>query len=143
MKTFILGLVLLVTMFATGCNKKELDIQRKFPFTLTMRALPFKIKKYFPVDVRLRIVRERIYTGTKYKLIFTPLEGTGELTDQEGNFINPNQPFDLKEDIFTLSYRSYSDTEHIFDITIVDNFGQQQKIRAKLLNDDSVDQVKR
>lgn len=142
MKAILVMLVVMVTTLSSGCNQNELEIQRAFPFTVSMRPLPFKIKKYRSVEIRLKIDRERIYTGTKFKLQYKQLVGQGMLRDENGAEILPERYFDLKHMSFALTYWSYSDTEHIMDFFVVDNFGQERKVRAKLLNDDSSEEVK-
>lgn len=142
MKNLLLVMVALIVFVATGCNKNELDIEKGFDFSLSMRPLPFKLRKYSSTDVRIRINRDGFYQGTKYKVSFVQFTGNGTLANEEGALLVQNGTYELSSDIFTLKYTSYGDTEHFLEVTVSDNFGRVKKQKVKMLNDDSVDQNK-
>lgn len=137
-------LVVMTVFIAMGCNKNELSIFKEesgravevitgYDFTIAMRPLPERIRKYFSVDIQLRIVPEGIEPSTKYTISFIQLEGNGTLEDEAGNYLSQNISYDLKNKNFTLKYTSYSDTDHYFMLTIKDNFGNVRKQRIKLM----------
>lgn len=153
MRNLLLGLLAIFTIIVSGCNKNELSIfkpenteqetvRNGYDFALNLRPVPEYVRKYFSVDIELRIVPEGIEPTTKYTISFIQLEGNGTLEDEDGNYLSQNISYDLKNKNFTLKYTSYSDTEHYFMVTIKDNFGNVRKQRIKLLNYDSVDWAK-
>lgn len=153
MKNLLLGLLAIFTMIVSGCNKNELNIFKEesgraaevitgYDFDLAMRPLPASIRKYFSVDIQLRIIPQGIEASTKYTISFIQLEGNGTLEDEEGNYLSQNIFYDLKNKSFTLKYTSYSDTDHYFVLTIKDNFGNVIKQRIKLMPDIEIPQAK-
>lgn len=153
MKNLLLGLLAIFTMIVGGCNKNELSIFKEesgraveaitgYDFAITMRPLPVSIRKYFSVDIQMRIVPEGIEPSTKYTVSFIQLEGYGTLEDEEGNYLSQNISYDLKSKNFTLKYTSYGETEHYFVLTIKDNFGNVRKQRIKLMPDIEIPQAK-
>ena len=153
MRNLVLGLLAIFTMIVGGCNKNELSIfkpensvqeavKNGYDFAITLRPLPDYVRKYFSVDIQLRIIPEGIEPSTKYTISFIQLEGYGTLEDEEGNYLSQNISYDLKNKNFTLKYTSYGETEHYFVLTIKDNFGNVRKQRIKLMPDIEIPQAK-
>ena len=132
MRTLIFSIIVLFTTLCSGCNQNDLEILRGSPFTLTLKPLPFTIQRDETVPLDLRIRRERFFLGTKYRLSWRQVVGQGAIKDEHGTDILPGKEYDLTNESFTLHYTSYSDTEHLLDLTVIDNFGQEKMVRAKL-----------
>ena len=137
-------LSIVIMLFATlnfSCKRNDLDILKSTSFSVVLGPLPLKILKYNAVGIQLKLVREQYIIGTEYKFRYKKIEGSGILRDQANNVMNPDQWYDLTDDLVVMKYTSFSDTEHILEFEVVDNSGEERLVRVKLLNDESSEQV--
>lgn len=149
MKRLIVAAVMLMTVICMGCNKNDLDIFKPdapvttgHNFALTMEDVPFIIAKYTPIALRLRIVPSGQQPATQYKVSYVQYMGTGTLENESGVFLGQNIEYDLNDRTFILKYTSYTDTEHFFEITVKDNFGNIKKQKVKFMPENEVAQGK-
>ncbi|WP_286920341.1 TraQ conjugal transfer family protein [Flavobacterium sp. UBA4197] len=145
MKKLIVAAVLLMTVICMGCNKKDLDIFKPqtpettgHDFALTMESVPFIIAKYTPLALHLRIVPSGQQPATQYKISYVQFLGSGMLEDESGVFLGQNIEYDLNDRTFILKYTSFTDTEHFFEITVKDNFGNIKKQKVKFMPENEV-----
>lgn len=145
MKKLIVAVVMLMTVICMGCNKKDLDIFKPqtpettgHDFVLTMESVPFIIGKFTPQALHLRIVPSGQQPATQYKVSYVQYMGTGTLENESGFFLGQNIEYDLSDRTFILKYTSYTDTEHFFEITIKDNFGNIKKQKVKFMPENEV-----
>ncbi|UPZ36515.1 DUF3872 domain-containing protein [Sphingobacterium sp. PCS056] len=149
MKNLFLGLVILMALALTGCDKNELSIYRPeepvvtgFDFNLTMEVGTSIIAKYGTQDLKFRIVPLGQEPSTTYKVSFIQFMGTGTVQDENGDFLGQNIDYVLNDRTFKLKYTSHSDTDHFFEVTVKDNFGHIKKKIVKFMPENEVAQGK-
>ncbi|THF53017.1 DUF3872 domain-containing protein [Flavobacterium supellecticarium] len=149
MKNLFLGLVVLITLTITGCDKNEMRIYRPeepvvtgFDFNLTMEVGTSIIAKYGTQDLKFRIVPLGQEPSTTYKVSFIQFMGTGTVQGENGDFLGQNIDYVLNDRTFKLKYTSHSDTDHFFEVTVKDNFGHIKKKIVKFMPENEVAQGK-
>lgn len=75
--TFI---AIMVTMFLlSSCNKDDLEIQKGFPFEVSVMPVPKEIANGDTIEIRLAIQRTDKYSGTQYFIRYFQYDGLGLL----------------------------------------------------------------
>jgi hypothetical protein len=114
---------MLIACIVCACND-SLDITQKYAFDLRTMPYPKKIVRGETVELRLQIVKEGNYAGTKFFIRYFQTDGKGELKLDGGTVLTPNDLFPLTKETFRLYYTSQCTDQQNFDVYIEDNFGQ-------------------
>lgn len=125
-KFFIM--VVMVGLLVQSCEKDDLEIQQNFPFEIEVMPVPKYIAKGGTVEIRCRIIPNGNYTGMTYSIRYFQSEGQGSLRLFNDPSFVPNDFYPLTEKEFRLYYTSESTVSQSFDIWIVDNAGNRQKV---------------
>ena len=136
MKRKILYLLtaLMVAVTTTACSD-NLDIKRDYGFEVTHLPVPKRLKVGETAEIRLQILREGFYEGTKYYLRYFQPDGNGELRTEEGLVFAPNDLYELGKESFRLYYTSHSDDQHTVDLYFSDNFRNSYTLTFTFANE--------
>jgi hypothetical protein len=114
---------LLLAAIVCACND-DLDITQMYAFDVLAMPYPKKVVKDETVELRLQIVKEGNYTGTKFFIRYFQTDGKGELKLDDGRVLTPNDLFPLTKETFRLYYTSQCTDQQNFDVYIESSFGQ-------------------
>jgi hypothetical protein len=126
-KTIILSMIAILLLLFTACEEK-LDVQQVYEFSVSTLPLQKKIKVCESVEIRFKLIRTDKYDGAKYYFNFFQPEGKGYIQNENKDILIPNDTYELNSEIFSLFYTSYCQDKQTIDITIWDNFNQEQKL---------------
>jgi hypothetical protein len=110
-------------------------INNKYAFDVQAMPYPKKVVKGETVELRLQIVKEGNYTGTKFFIRYFQTDVKGELKLDDGTVLTPNDLFPLAKETFRLYYTSGCTDQQNFDVYIEDNFGQVVQKSFSLSNE--------
>lgn len=98
-------LAAIVLMFVACDN--ELDVKQMYNFDLETMPVQKRITEGETAEIRCRIVRERNYNGTAFKIRYFQPDGTGELRLDDGTVLLPNDLYPSKKETFRMYYTSH------------------------------------
>jgi hypothetical protein len=132
--------VLLVVIFSsvvlTSCEKEDLDIQKNFPFDVSVMPVPGEIDSSQTVEIRLTIQRTGNYSDTRYYIRYFQFDGAGTLRYYNEPAYLPNDIYELAQTQFRLYYTSQSTVSQSFDVWISDNFGNEKQLSFQFNSSD-------
>lgn len=124
----------IIGLLVQSCQKDDLEIQRNFPFEVSVMPVPKDIAKDDYVEIRITILPEGNFSDTKYYLRYFQFEGTGKLQYYNTKPYFPNDSYPLYEKEFRLYYTSTSEVSQSFTVWISDCFGNEKKIEFQFNN---------
>lgn len=128
-------LVTAVIAAVTSACSDKLDIKREYGFEVAALPVPKRLKVGETAEIRLQIVREGFYEGTKYFLRYFQPDGKGELRTEEGLVFQPNDLYELPKETFRLYYTSHSDDQQTVDLYFLDNFRNTRTLSFTFSNE--------
>ena len=132
---YLLLVILLISISLISCNPKdELEIQKDFPFEVSVMPVPKEIAKGQTVEIRIAIQRAGNYQNTQYFIRYFQFDGYGTLQYYDEPPYLPNDLYLLPVEQFRLNYTSNSEISQSFDIWISDNFGNEKKVSFQFNN---------
>jgi len=132
---YLLLVILLISISLVSCNSKdELEIQKDFPFEVSVMPVPKEIAKGQTVEIRIAIQRAGNYQNTQYFIRYFQFDGYGTLQYYDEPTYLPNDLYLLPVEQFRLYYTSNSEISQSFDIWISDNFGNEKKVSFQFNN---------
>lgn len=130
-------LTIMVAMFLlSSCDKNDLEIQKGFPFEVSVMPIPKEITKGDTIEIRLAIQRTDKYSGTQYFIRYFQYDGLGLLRYYHQHTYLPNDLYPLPAEQFRLYYTSQSTVTQSFIIWISDNFGNEKQLSFQLNSTD-------
>ena len=131
MKKILLAISVLEFSMMTGCQTESLDIQRSFPFSLSLDAFPSSIARHQPESVGLSVRTPYITAGSGYRFswqLAAPRKGVLLLDKQviapgQLTAIQPTTGLVLPD---TLTYIPADSGQHQLTLRIVDGAGQRK-----------------
>ncbi|TGD59002.1 TraQ conjugal transfer family protein [Flavobacterium humi] len=124
--------LMLSTSLLSSCEKEDLEIQKDFPFEVSVMPIPVAIANGQTVELRLTIQRKDRYSGNQYFIRYFQYEGLGLLRyDQQHSFV-PNNLYAVPAEQFRLYYTSQAYVTHSFTLWISDNFGNEKQLNFQL-----------
>lgn len=117
-----------------ACND-SLSVEHAYDFSVTTLPVQKRISKGETAEIRCTLIREGIYSGTRYFIRYFQPDGKGVLRMDDGTQFSPNDLYPLTKETFRLYYTSLSDDQQVIDIYIVDNFGQSFTLSFSFTNE--------
>lgn len=127
-------ILFLMDLALNSCQNNDLEIQKDFPFEVSVMPVPKDITKDEYVEIRITILSEGNFSDTKYYLRYFQFEGTGKLKYYNTQPYFPNDIYPLYEKEFRLYYTSTSQVSQSFTVWISDSFGNEKKIEFQFNN---------
>ncbi|MBJ2126319.1 DUF3872 domain-containing protein [Flavobacterium sp. IB48] len=132
----VLVAVLLFSITLVSCSKDELEIQNDFPFEVKVMPVPKEVASGKTVEIRLTILPEGHYKGTRYFIRYFQFDGFGTLQYYDQLPYQPNDLYSLPAEQFRLYYTSHSTVSQTFDVWISDNLGNEKKLSFEFNSSD-------
>jgi hypothetical protein len=120
----------------SSCDKDNLEIQKSFPFEVSVMPVPKEISNGQTIEIRLTIQRAESYIGTQYYIRYFQYDGLGTLRYYNQTPYLPNDFYSLPAEQFRLYYTSQSNVTQSFQIWIYDNFGNEKQLSFQFNNSD-------
>ena len=121
-----MGMIAAIFLLFTGCNDK-VEVQQMYGFSVSTLPLQAKIGMIESVKMQFTLIRPQKYDGAKYYYNFFQTAGYGFFSDGNNNSLSPNVTYELKGETLNLYYTSFCLVKQTIDVTIRDNFNQEQK----------------
>lgn len=132
----VLVAVLISSVTFFSCNKDELEIQNDLPFDVKVMPVPKEVASGKTVEIRLTILPEGHYKGTRYFIRYFQFDGKGTLQYSDETPYKPNDLYSLPAEQFRLYYTSHSTVSQSFDVWISDNFDNEKKLSFEFNSSD-------
>ncbi|MFH6965225.1 DUF3872 domain-containing protein [Flavobacterium plurextorum] len=116
----------------SSCDKDNLEIQKGFPFEVSVMPVPKEISNRQTIEIRLMIKRAENYIGTQYFIRYFQYDGQGTLQYYNELPYLPNDLYPLPAEQFRLYYTSQANVTHSFTIWISDNFGNEKQLNFQI-----------
>ena len=129
---YVISLLCIIGCF--GCSS-HLDIRQDYAFEIEMLPVPKRLQREETVALEFAIVREEIFTGTRYFFRYFQPDGKGVLTDDKGERYAMNRFYPLMDEVFRMLYRSECAEGQTLDFVFMDNFGRKVEYSVAFQNE--------
>lgn len=130
----MIPVLLLIEYSLSSCTSDELEIEKNFPFEVSVMPIPSAITNGQTVEIRIKILSQGKYKENKYFLRYFHFEGKGSLRYYNNQPYLPNDLYEIPQNEFRLYYTSQSDESESFDVWISDNFNNGRKLSFEFNN---------
>lgn len=132
----VIPIMIFTETILSSCTDDQLEIQRNFPFEVSVMPVAKDIAKDETVEIRVTIQPSGNFSDTQYYLRYFQFEGSGTLKYFAEAPYLPNDMYALSQKEFRLYYTSTSIVSQNFKIWIIDNFGNEKEIEFQFNNKD-------